>query len=77
VPVRVGQDVLVDRATVRVEVVQQELVRLGEPVPPVEQREDLALVPLDQPRIGLLVSRRAAELHAVLLGEALDLMKLT
>ncbi len=38
-----------------------------------EEREDLALVPLDQPRVGLLVERRPPELHAVLLAEALDL----
>ena len=48
-------------------------MRLGEPRPPVEQREDLALVPLDERRIGLLVEPCAAELHAVLLGVALDL----
>ena len=46
---------------------------LGEPGPPVEQREDLALVALDEPRVGLLVERRAPELHPVLLAEALDL----
>ena len=38
-----------------------------------EQREDLALVALDQPRVGLLVEHRPPELHAVLLAEALDL----
>ena len=55
------------------EVVQQEVVRLGEPRPPMEQREDLALVALDEPRVGLLVERRPPELHPVLLAEALDL----
>ena len=55
------------------EVVQQEVVRLGEPGPPVEQREDLALVALDEPRVRLLVEHRPPELHAVLLAEALDL----
>ena len=55
------------------EVVQQEVARLGEPGPPVEQREDLALVALDQPRVRALVERRPAELHPVLLAEALDL----
>ena len=40
---------------------------------PVEEREDLALVPLEEPRVRLLVERRAPELHAVLLAEALDL----
>ena len=38
-----------------------------------EEREDLALVALDQPRVRLLVERRPAELHPVLLAEALDL----
>ncbi len=38
-----------------------------------EQREDLALVPFDEPRVGALVERRAPELHAVLLAVALDL----
>ncbi len=47
--------------------------RLGEPGALVEQREDLALVARDQPRVGLLVEHRPAELHAVLLAEALDL----
>jgi hypothetical protein len=65
--------VLVDRAIVAHEVVQQEVRRVGEPCPPVEQREDLALVPLHQPRIGSLVERRTPELHAVLLAEAVDL----
>ena len=57
----------------RREVVQQEVGRLGEPGPLVEQREDLALVARDQPRVGLLVEHRPPELHAVLLAEALDL----
>ena len=48
-------------------------MRLGEPGPPVEQREDLALVACHQPRVRLLVERRAPELHPVLLAEALDL----
>ena len=38
-----------------------------------EEREDLALVTLDEPRIRLLVEHRPAELHPVLLAEALDL----
>ena len=64
---------LVDAAVVGDEVVQQEVARLGEPRPAMEQREDLALVAFDQPRVRSLVERRAAELHAVLLAEALDL----
>ena len=54
-PVGVGQHALVHAAAVGHEVVEQEVVRLGEPAAPVEQREDLALVPLDEPRIRLLV----------------------
>ena len=38
-----------------------------------EEREDLALVPLDEPPGRTLVVVGAAVLHAVLLGEALDL----
>ena len=38
-----------------------------------EQREDLPLMALDQPRVGLLIERRPTELHAVLLAEPLDL----
>ena len=38
-----------------------------------EEREDLAFVTLDEPRIRLLVQHRPAELHPVLLAEALDL----
>ncbi len=72
-PVRVGEDVLVDRAVVGQQVVQQEVAGLGEPGTPVQQREDLALVPLDQAAVRLLVEGRPAELHAVLLAEALDL----
>ena len=72
-PVRVGEDRLVDDARRRHQVVQQEVARLGEPGAAVEEREDLALVTLDQPRVGLLVEHRPAELHAVLLAEALDL----
>ena len=64
---------LVDAAAVGREVVQQEVARLGEVAAPVEQRDDLALVALDQPRVRLLVHRRPPELHPVLLGEALEL----
>ena len=53
--------------------IQEEVARLGEPGPAVEEREDLALVALDEPRIRLLVEGRAAELHPVLLAEPLDL----
>ena len=38
-----------------------------------EKREDLALVPFDQVGVGLLVPVGAAVLHAVFLGEPLDL----
>ena len=38
-----------------------------------EQREDLPLMALGQPRVGLLIERRPPELHAVLLGEPFDL----
>ena len=64
---------LVDPAAVARDVVQQEVARLGEVAAPVEQRDDLALVALDQPRVGLLVHRRPPELHPVLLGEPLEL----
>ena len=57
----------------RDEVVQQEVVDLGEQRPPVQQRHDLALVALHEPRIGLLVPVGAPVLHAVFLGVALDL----
>ena len=60
-------------AAVAHEVVQQEVARLGEPGASVQQREDLALVALDEPRVGPLVQRGPAVLHAVLLAEPLDL----
>src|SRR4029450_12411790 len=53
--------------------VEQELARPREPRPPVGQREDLALMALEQPGIGWLVEHRPTELHPVLLAEALDL----
>ena len=71
--VRVGEDVFVHVAGAGDEVVQEEVVRLGEPRASVEQREDLAFVPLDKPRIGTFVEGRAAEFHAVLFPESLDL----
>ncbi len=55
------------------DVVEQEVGHVGEEGAAVEQREDLALVPLHQPAVRLLVAVGAAVLHAVLLGEALDL----
>ena len=47
--VGVGQDVLVDRSVVADQVVEQEVVGLGEPGPPMEEREELALVAFDEP----------------------------
>ena len=47
--VRVRVDVLVDGAVVAHEVVQQEVVDLGEQVASMQQRGDLALVALDEP----------------------------
>ena len=72
-PVRVGEHVLVDAPGVVPEVVQQEVRGLGEVPATVEQGHDLALVAGDQPLVDVLVHRRPAELHAVLLGEALEL----
>ena len=46
---------------------------LGEHGAPVDEREQVSLVPGDQVRIGQFVEARAPELHAVLLGEPLDL----
>src|SRR4029078_2337755 len=53
--------------------VEQELAGFREPRPPMEQGEDLSLVALDEPRIGMLVQGRAPDLPPVLLAEALDL----
>ena len=72
-PVGVRVDVLVDPAAVGRQVVQRELVGLGEVPAPAQQRHDLALVARDQPLVRALVQRGAPELHAVLLGEALEL----
>ena len=71
--VGVGKDILVHLAVVREEVVEQEVAALGKEPAALEQRGNLAHVALDHPRIGVLVVARALILHAVLLGEALDL----
>ena len=72
-PVRIGEHCFIDARRLGDQVVEQEVVRLREPGAPVEEREDLALVALDEPGVGLLVEHRPTELHAVLLAEALDL----
>src|SRR5205823_12873233 len=71
--IRIGEDVLVDRAIRRDEIVEPEVLDAGEERPAMEQREDLALVALDEPAVRALVPQRPAKLHAVLLGESLDL----
>ena len=70
--VRIGEDVLIDAARGD-EVVEQEVARLGEPGASVEEREDLALVTLDEPGIRALIQRGPPELHPVFLAVPLDL----
>ena len=69
----VGKDVFVHLAVVRKEVVEQEVAALGKEPAALEQRGNLAFVALDHPGIGVFVVARPLVLHAVLLGEALDL----
>ena len=71
--VGVREHVLVDATRVVLEVVEQEVGGLGEVAAPVEDRDDLALVARDEPLVHGLLHRRPPELHAVLLGEALEL----
>ena len=71
--VRVREDVLVHPALVGEEIVQTEVVGLREELAAMQQRRDLALVPGHQLGIGHLIVVRATVLHAVPLGEALDL----
>src|SRR4051794_6520023 len=71
-PIRIGEDSVID-AVCGHEVVEQEVGRPREPAPPMEQREDLPLVSLDQPWVGFLGDHRPPELHPVLLAEPLHL----
>ena len=71
--IRVGEDVLVDRAAVVDDVVQPEAVCAGEAGAAVEEREDRPFVVRQQALVDRLVDLGPAELHAVLLGEPLDL----
>ena len=71
--VGVGVHVLVDASVLRHEVVERELYDPAEEVALLHDREDLALVPLDERAVARLVPLRAAVLHAVLLVQALDL----
>ena len=73
VAVGVGEDVLVDFAVAVPEVVEGEVGAAGEDVALGQQRSDLALVARDQALVGPLVEHRLLELHAVALGESLDL----
>jgi hypothetical protein len=71
--VRVGEDVLVNAAVLADQVKKLEAFDLSEGAPPAQQREELALVAADQRLVRLLGPAGAVELHAVLLGQALDL----
>jgi hypothetical protein len=73
IAVRERKHILVHMSVGRIEVVQQEMVGAGEQVTAVEQREDFALVPRNQPLIRLLVPIGAVILHAILFGKPLDL----
>ena len=60
-------------AAIGLEVVEGKVVDLGKQLASVQQGKDLLLVPPDQPLVDRLVVLCPAILHAVLLGEALDL----
>ena len=71
--VGVGEDVFVDCAVARPEVVESEVGAVGKDAAVLEQRGDLALVARDEALVGPLVHLGRLELHAVALGEAFDL----
>src|ERR1700690_3675317 len=72
-PVGVGEDILIHRAIGPVEVVQEKILALSEQPALMQQWGYLTVVALHQPAIGIFLVAGAAKLHAVLLGEALDL----
>ena len=72
-PVREREHVFVDVAVGREHIEQQEVAHIGEHVTALEQREDLALVALDEPAVRGLLLECAPEFHPVPLGESLDL----
>src|SRR5690349_10279298 len=71
--IRIREDVFVDAATIGEEIVEREIRHAGEEPTLLEEWEDLALVALDEPLIGLLVPLRAAVFHAVFFVESFDL----
>ncbi len=72
-PVGVGEDVLVDVSRIVHDVVEPEVANLGEQAPAMDEGEELPFVAGDESLVGPLVPRGATKLHAVLLGEPLDL----
>src|ERR1700735_1322347 len=72
-PVGVGKDILIHRAVRPEKVIEQEILALSKQPALVEQRSNFAIVTCYQSLIRVLLVPGAAELHAVLLSEALDL----
>ena len=71
--VGIGKDVLVHRTGRLEEIVEQKIVALGKDPATLQQRSNLALVALHKPMVRRLVVARPLVLHAVLLGESLNL----
>src|SRR6185437_1797344 len=71
--VRICEDVLVDRAEIGVEVVEEEVANIGEERSSMKQRSDLLFVTGDHPWIGRFVVIGTAILHSVALREAFHL----
>ncbi len=71
--IREREHVFLDSAAIAPAVVEQEVVGLREQRPVVQQRSDLAVVPLDESVARPLVVAGPVVLHPVLFGKALDL----
>src|ERR1700735_2676214 len=72
-PVRVSEDIFVHRAVVVEEIIEQEVAALGKERSHVQQGSYFALMPSHQPVVRSLVIPRPSILHAVLLGESINL----
>src|SRR5580704_10627407 len=72
-PVGVGEDILVYRTVGPIEIEQQKILALGEQPALVEKWCDLPVVAGHQSSIWILLVASAAEFHAVLFRQALDL----